>query len=251
MKTLQDLLLERVVGGDQRAAHAVIDVRGGNVRILLGAIGDLGRIILSVDDNDVRVLYPAPPETDQGSDAADEEGTGERRPVDIAAGEFVDDRDPLHPGENPLDAEARIAAEGLNARQPEAVSTTTAVTGAVASEAGEAGGDGLSEIKNPQGEGNGDDDASDDDADQSGDDAGGEPEKGAGGEGDESQKAPKDEPESNLKGEPNIEAIDPTSMTKDQLLALAEKEGAAVSSGATKAEIAAAINEKRGEAAKQ
>jgi hypothetical protein len=244
MKTLQDLLLERVVAGDQRAAHAVIDVRGGNVRILLGAIGDLGRIILSVDDNDVRVLYPAPPETDQLSDAADAEGAGERRPVDIAAGEFVDDRDPLHPGENPLDAVARIEAEGLNARQPEAVSTTTAVPGAVVSEAGEAGGDGLSEIKNPQGEGIGDDDASDDDADQSGHDAGGEPEKGAGGEGNDDGNGGDD-----LKDEPKIEAIDPTSMTKDQLLALAEKEGAAVNSGATKADIAAAINEKRGAAA--
>ncbi|XHE14366.1 hypothetical protein PCC82_06430 [Agrobacterium deltaense] len=250
MKTLQDMLLERVVAGDQRAAHAVIDVRGGNVRILLGAIGDLGRIILSVDDNDVRVLYPAPPETEQGSDAADEEGTGERRPVDIAAGEFVDDRDPLKPGENPLDAEARIEAEGLNARQPEAVSTTTAIAGAVPPEAGEADGEGLSEIKNPQGDSNGD--AGNGDGEKSGDGAGGEPEKDAGGEGGDGQNANlKDEPESNLKGAPKAETIDPTAMTKDQLLALAEKEGVAVNSGATKAELASAINAKRGEAAKQ
>ncbi|XOK12627.1 hypothetical protein ACI6PO_06275 [Agrobacterium tumefaciens] len=244
MRTLQDLLLERVVAGDQRAAHAVIDVRGGNVRILLGAIGDLGRIILSVDDNDVRVLYPTPAEPEQVADADDDEATGERRPVDIAAGEFVDDRDPLKPGENPLDAVARIEAEGLNARQPEAVSTTTAVTGAVVSEDGEDGGDGLSEIKNPQGDGNsdGEGDAGDDDGDKSGDDAGSEPEKDTGNEGDANNSdGPKDEPKA--------EAIDPSSMTKDQLLALAETEGVTVNGSATKAEIAAAINAKRGAAA--
>lgn len=248
MKTLQDMLLERVVAGDQRAAHAVIDVRGGNVRILLGAIGDLGRIILSVHDNDVRVLYPAPAEANQVADADDDEATGERRPVDIVAGEFVDDRDPLRPGENPFDAVTRIEAEGLNARQAEAVSTTTAIAGAGAPEAGEAGGDGVSEIKNPQDASNGD--AGNDDGEKSGDDAGSEPEKDAGGEDGDGQKANlKDEPESNLKDAPNAEAIDPASMTKDQLLALAEKEGVTVNGSATKAEIAAAINAKRGSAA--
>lgn len=240
MRTLQDLLLERVVAGDHRAAHAVIDVRGGNVRILLGAIGDLGRIILSVDDNDVRVLYPAPAEPDQVADADDDEATSERRPVDNAAGEFVDDRDPLKPGENPLDAVSRIEAEGLNARQPEAVSTTTAIAGAVPPVAGEAGGDGLSEIKNPQDNGNGDD------GDKSGDDAGGEHGNDAGGEGNDDSNSG-DDP----KDEPKVEEVDPASMTKDQLLALAEKEGVAVTGGATKAEIASAINAKRGEAAEQ
>lgn len=238
MRTLQDLLLERVVAGDQRAAHAVIDVRGGNVRILLGAIGDLGRIILSVDDNDVRVLYPAPAEPDQVADADDDEATSERRPVDLIAGEFVDDRDPLHPGENPLDAIARIEADGLNARQPEAVSTTTAVTGAAVPEAGEDGGDGLSEIKNPQDGGNGDD------GDKSGDDAGGEHGNNAGGEGNDDSNSG-DDPKDELK----VEEVDPASMTKDQLLALAEKEGVTVNGSATKAEIAAAINAKRGVAA--
>ncbi len=233
MKTLEEMLRERA-GGDQRASVAAIDVQRSRVRILLGAIGNLGRIILSVEGNDVKVVYPVPEEAEDAADAAYDDETGERRPVDIPAGEFVDDRDPLHPGENPLDAVARIEAEGLNARQAEAVSTTTAVTGAVVSEAG---GDGLSEIKNPQGDGNGDDDdAGDDDAGLSGDDAGDE-----GNDSNDGGDDPKDEPKA--------EAIDPSSMTKDQLLALAEKEGVAVNGSATKAEIASAINAKRGAAA--
>jgi len=241
MKTLEEMLRERA-GGDQRASVAAIDVQRSRVRILLGAIGNLGRIILSVEGDEVKVVYPVSEEAEAAADAGEDGETGERRPVDIAAGEFVDDRDPLHPGENPLDAVSRIEAEGLNARQAEAVSTTTAVAGAVAQDAGEAGGDGLSEIKNPQGEGNGD--AGEDDADKSGDDAGDEPEDKAGdGGGENNGNDPKDEPK--------VEEVDPSSMTKDQLLALAEKEGVAVNSGATKAEIASAINAKRGEAAKQ
>lgn len=236
MKTLEEMLRERA-GGDQRASVAAIDVQRSRVRILLGAIGNLGRIILSVEGDEVKVVYPVSGEAEAAANTGDEGETGERRPVDIAAGEFVDDRDPLHPGENPLDAVARIEAEGLNARQAEAVSTTTAVTGADVSEGGEAGGDGLSEIKNPHGDGKGD--TGDEGADKSGDDAGGEPGNDAGGEGDENNG---DDP----KDEPKVEEVDPTSMTKDQLLALAEKEGVAVNGSATKAEIAAAINAKRG-----
>lgn len=249
MKTLEEMLRERA-GGDQRASVAAIDVQRSRVRILLGAIGNLGRIILSVEGDEVKVVYPVPEEAEDAAEAGDDGETGERRSVDINAGEFVDDRDPLHPGENPLDAVARIEAEGLNARQAEAVSTTTAIAGAVPPEAGEAGGEGLSEIKNPQGASNGD--AGNDDGEKSGDDAGGELEKDAGGEDGDGQNANlKDEPESNLKDAPKAETIDPTSMTKDQLLAVAEKEGVAVNGGATKAEIASAINAKRGEAAKQ
>lgn len=134
MKTLQEMLRERV-GGDGRAATAVIDVRRDEVRLLFGAIGSLGRIILSVVGDEVHVISPARKDESAEAGEADSEAdaaTGVRRPVDIDAGEYVDSNTPLRPGENPADAPARIEAEGLSARQPEAVSTTAIPVATVA-----------------------------------------------------------------------------------------------------------------------
>lgn len=221
MKNLEDMLRERV-GGDQRAATAVIDVRGDSVRILLGAIGNLGRIVIGVEGDDVRVITPT---REQISDAAeaDEAGEGDatnvRRIPDLEAGEFVDDRDPLYPGENPLDAVARIESEGLHGRQAEAVTATTGIAYSAPVDTGVTGDDapaGSSEIKNP--------------VDTGGEGSG----ESGGGEGDE--KKP--------------EAIDHKAHNLNDLKKIAQDEGVELAaSDNTKAEIAAAINAKRGIAA--
>lgn len=211
MKTLQEMLKERA-GGD--AARAVVDVRGDRVRLLLGAVGNHPRIVLGVEGNSVKMLHPADSrEAEAGSEAGDggdEGATGVRRPVKIDDGEFVDDRDPLQPGESPQAALARIANEGENARQPETVSTTTAISTTTQQDAGIGGVNlddpaGNSEIKNPVG-----------------DDAAG---NGAG------DAAAKD--------------VDPSDHTKDELVAMAKKDGVEHAANATKADIAAAINAKR------
>jgi hypothetical protein len=205
--TLQEMLAERA-RSDQRAMNAVVDARGNLVRILFGEVGKHSRIALRVEGDNVTIIGPKP--TEAGEEAADGEDAGVRRPVNIDAGEFVDDRDPLHPGENPVDAAARIATEGTDQRQAEAVSDTTAVSTTTASQTGigAEGGvpEGASEIKNPQPEG-----ASTD------------------GAGDAVQK------------------INPEEHLKDELLKIAKDEGVTLAaSDNTKAEIAAAINAKRG-----
>lgn len=222
MKTLEDMFRERM-GGDSRAANAVIDVRKEGVRILLGAVGNLGRIILGVEGDEVKVLFPTKEqlaEADEAEEAGEGDATNVRRIPDIAAGEFVDDRDPLKPGENPLDAPARIENEGLSARQPEAVTATTGVFSTMpvdTSVAGDGAPAGSSEVKNPQ----------------------------DGGEGVGSNGGAQDGND----GKPA--AVNPDAQSKDELLALAKAEGVEVKSGDTKAAIASAINAKRGEAASQ
>lgn len=59
MKTLQEILHARASGKDSRAAHAVVDVQGGRVRLLMGAIGDHARVVLNVEGNDVTILSPS------------------------------------------------------------------------------------------------------------------------------------------------------------------------------------------------
>lgn len=207
MQTLEDILRARTGGSDSRAATALIEARKEGLRIILGAVGGLGKIVIGVDGDDVSVLYPS-----AAADAAESgegDATNVRRPPDLAAGEYVDDRNPLKPGENPADAPARIEAEGLSPRQPETVSTTTGIASAIPAETGVAGDGapaGASEVKNPA----------------------------EGGEG----------------GGDQPEAVDPDAFSKDDLIALAGKEGAEIKSNDTKAEIAAAINAKRGIAAK-
>lgn len=246
MTTLQEMLKARF-GGDQRAANAVIDVRGDQVRILFGTVGNNGRIILGVDGDTVSVLYPKQSEEAEGDDAADaaDNGeSGERRPPDREAGEFVDDRDPLQPGENPADAVARLAAEGENGRQAETVSTTTGIGTATLSDAGigapGAEPEGSSEIKNPdagtEAGAGGDNGASGGDGSAAGVSA-----ANGGGTGENAGAT------TNVTvGDAGAKAIDPDDHSKDDLLALAKKEGVEVKASETKAEIAAAINKARG-----
>ena len=225
MQTLEDILRERV-GGDSRAATAVIQTRRSAedrgapdaVRIVLGAVGGLGKIVLGIEGNDVKVLYPSQEQIDRAAEAAEGgegDATNVRRIPDVAAGEYVDDRDPLKPGENPLDAPARIEADGLSPRQPETVSTTAGIASTMPVDTGVQGDSapaGASEIKNPQ-----------DGADGVGS-----------GDGDGNKP----------------EAINPKDHSLDDLKAIAKKEGAELkASDNTKAEIAAAINRKRGAAA--
>ena len=205
MKTLQEMLRE-CVGGDGRAATAVIDVRRDEVRLLLGAVGQHGRIILSIEGDDVRVIYPdrsAPNEENVEAASDVDVETGVRRPVDIDAGEFVDSNNPLRPGENPADAPARIEAEGLSARQPEAVSTTTALdgtTGTAVDAAPDSTPAAASEVKNPQPSGS---------------------------------------------ATATLPPIDPASHSKEELLEIAKNAGIAINPSENKAAIAAAINDKR------
>lgn len=57
MTTLQEMLVARV-GGDPRAQNAVVESNAGRPRILLGSVGQHGRITLSVEGNAVKILYP-------------------------------------------------------------------------------------------------------------------------------------------------------------------------------------------------
>lgn len=59
MKTLQEILHARASGKDSRAAHAVVDVQGGRVRLLMAAIGEHARVVLNVEGNDVTILAPS------------------------------------------------------------------------------------------------------------------------------------------------------------------------------------------------
>ncbi len=211
--TLQEMLAERA-RSDQRAMNAVVDARGNLVRILFGEVGKHARIALRVEGDNVTVMGPKPAEaSDEEAEGGEGTDAGVRRPVNIDAGEFVDDRDPLHPGENPVDAAARIAAEGEDQRQAEAVSDTAAVSTTTVSQTGigAEGGvpEGASEIKNPQPEGTSTEDAS--------------------------------------AGDAAVQKINPEEHLKDELLKIAKDEGVTLApSDNTKAEIAAAINAKRG-----
>lgn len=158
--SLQDLLKTRQ-SGDARALNAVIDIQGDRVRILLGAIGALPRVILGVEGDEITLISPAPdaPENEPGDGAADHpelDANGvpiPKRPPNTEAGEFVDDSNPLRPGENPEAALARINSEGPGGRQPEtltdplAVSTTTVLAdGEIPAEP-----EGNSQLKNDDG----------------------------------------------------------------------------------------------------
>lgn len=211
-KTLQEQLEART-RADQRAANAVIDVRGKNVRIIFGNVGEHGRIVLNVEGDKVSIAgKPQEAEGAEGGAAADgvDGAAGIRRAVDMGAGEYVDDRDPLKPGENPLDAVARIEADGLSPRQAEAVADIAAVATTTISNVGigapAAPPSGASEIKNPV-----DDGATDE----------GGAAKGAG-------------------------EIEPADYRLDELREIAKRESVPLAaSDNTKAEIAAAINKAR------
>lgn len=83
MKTLQQLLAARV-GGDLRAANAVVDVRGDKVRIILGAVGDHPRIVLGIEGDKIKTILPAKsdgkaekPKGDGGGSANEGAGGGQ------------------------------------------------------------------------------------------------------------------------------------------------------------------------------
>lgn len=95
--TLQTLLHARLTG-DIRAANAVIDVVGGRVRILFGDVGDNPRIVLGVEDNAVKILYPTdlpnPESDDDDQGSADSAQDDQRGPQ---AGGRTQEREHLDP----------------------------------------------------------------------------------------------------------------------------------------------------------
>lgn len=55
--TLQELLHARV-GGDPRAHVAALETRAGAVRLLFGDVAGHHRVVLGIEGNHVRILYP-------------------------------------------------------------------------------------------------------------------------------------------------------------------------------------------------
>lgn len=216
MTTLQEILHARA--GDDKAA-GTIDVKAGRVRIIFGDVGAHGRVVLAVDGNAVSILAPSdlyktPNET------ADAEAALLRRrmtPDNLQAGGML--------APNAFEVKAALESGGGNLRieggklfAGDKEIPLSALGGALL------GGD-LSvgqTIARPTSAG----------GDQGGaigtiNDPGktGEGEGGEGGEG--------------------AGVVDPEAHSKDDLLALAEKEGVELPAKANKADIAAAINAKR------
>lgn len=213
MKTLQEMLHARA-SGDNRAATGVVDVRAGRVRILFGDVGPHSRLTLGIEGNEVRILHPTDLATPAAPARADADAVDDA--ADAARRRMTPDN--VQPGSNLApNVFALNAAGGLDVvvRDGKLYAGDAGPEIILPPGFGRLAGVGVDvnvgqPIERPQS-------------------AGGEPSGGTDGAGD---KKP--------------EAVNPADHLKDELIAMAKAEGVEVTADNNKAEIAAAINRKRG-----